>query len=215
MNRREFTNCLAASGLGLAALDAAWAQGAPVEGQQYVRLASPAPVTLPSPDKKVDVVEFFWYGCPHCNAFEPLLEAWTRRLPADVSFRRVHVGFGPIHQVHQRMFYALEEIGALPAMHKKVFAAMHLQGRRLTTESDIVAFMKDNGIDAAKFLESFKSFGVNTKATRAKQLTDAYKIDGVPALGIQGRYYTSASLTGSHERTLQVADFLIQRARQG
>ena len=213
MNRREFSTCLTGAGLGLAAAGSVRAQGAPVEGQQYVRLASPAPVTLPSPDKKVDVVEFFWYGCPHCNVVEPMLDTWSKRLAPDVSFRKVHVGFGQIHQVHQRLYYALEDMGLLPTMHKKVFAAMHVQNRRLATEADMSAFMKENGVDPAKFLETYKSFGVNTKATRARQLTDAYKIDGVPAMGVQGRYYTSGALTGTHERMLQVVDFLIQRSR--
>ncbi len=214
MNRRDFhTGVVAASALALAGR--ARAQGAPVEGQNYVRLASAAPVLLPTPDKKVDVVEFFWYGCPHCNAFEPLLEAWARRLPAEVSFRRVHVGFGPVHQVHQKLFYALEEAGLLETMHRKVFAALHQQGKRLVTEPEIVAFLNDNGLDAAKVMAGFRSFAVNTKATRAKQLTDAYKIDGVPAMGVQGRYYTSGSLNGSNERMLQVVDFLIQRVRSG
>jgi protein dithiol oxidoreductase (disulfide-forming) len=213
MKRREFSRYLSGGGLGLVVTGLARAQGAPVEGQQYVRLNTPAPVTLSGPDKKVDVIEFFWYGCPHCNVFEPLLEAWTKRLAPDVSFRRVHVGFGQIHQVHQRLFYALEEMGELPALHKKVFAAIHAQGRRLATESDMAAFVKENGVDPAKFLEAYKSFAVNTKATRARQLTDAYKIDGVPAMGVQGRYYTSGALTGTHERMLQVVDYLIQRSR--
>ena len=215
MNRRDFT-LRSMAALGLSGAGAARAQGAPSEGQNFVRLSTPAPVSLPA-DKKVDVVEFFWYGCPHCNSLEPLLENWQRRLAPDVSFRRVHVGFGAIHQVHQKLFYALEETGQLATMHKKVFAAMHLQGKRLATEAEIAAFIKDNGGDAAKFMDSYKGFGVNTKATRARQLSDAYKIDGVPALGVQGRFYTSASLpgNGSHERMLAVTDFLIQRARQG
>ena len=212
MNRREFSRCLS-GGLGLVAAGAAVAQGAPVEGQHYVRLASPAPVTLPTPDKKVDVIEFFWYGCPHCNTVEPLLDSWSRRLAPDVSFRKVHVGFAQIHQVHQRLYYALEEMGLLPTLHRKVFAAIHLQNRRLATDADIAAFMKENGVDADKFVESFKSFGVNTKATRARQLTDAYKIDGVPAMGVQGRYYTSGALAGSHEGMLKVVEALIQRSR--
>jgi thiol:disulfide interchange protein DsbA len=212
MNRREFSESLTGGTLAFVGAGTAQAQGAPVEGQHYVRLSSPAPVTLP-PDKKVDVVEFFWYGCPHCNTIEPMLDGWTRRLAPDVSFRRVHVGFGAIHQIHQKLFYALEEMGLLPTMHKRVFAAMHQQGRRLSTEAEIVAFVKENGVDPAKFQEAFKSFGVNTKATRARQLTDAYKIDGVPSLGVQGRYYTSGSLTGSHERMLQVTEFLVQRSR--
>ena len=214
MNRRDFhTGVVAATALAFAGRTQA--QGAPVEGQNYVRLASAAPVLLPTPDKKVDVVEFFWYGCPHCNAFEPLLDGWAKRLSADVSFRRVHVGFGPVHQVHQKLFYALEETGLLETMHRKVFAAIHQQGKRLVTEPEITAFLKDSGVDAAKVMASFKSFGVDTKATRAKQLTDAYKIDGVPAIGVQGRYYTSGSLNGSNERMLQVVDFLIQRVRSG
>jgi protein dithiol oxidoreductase (disulfide-forming) len=112
------------------------------------------------------------------------------------------------------MFYALEEMGQLAAMNKRVFAAIHQQNRRLSSEAEIAAFVTGNGLDGAKFADAFKSFGVNTKATRAKQLAEAYKIDGVPAIGVNGRFYTSGSLAGSNERSLAVADFLIQRARQ-
>jgi thiol:disulfide interchange protein DsbA len=210
MNRRDFALTVAALGAG----GIARAQGGPVEGTHYVRLSQPAPVTLPGPEKKVEVVEFFWYECPHCNAFEPLLEAWVKRLPADVAFRQVPVGFTARHQVHQRLFYALEEMGQLQAMHRRLFAAIHVQNRRVSNESEIMAFVKDQGLDVAKFGEAFKSFSVSAKAGRAKQLTDAYKIDGVPALGIHGRFYTSGALAGNHERALAVADFLIQRSRQ-
>jgi protein dithiol oxidoreductase (disulfide-forming) len=99
-------------------------------------------------------------------------------------------------------------------MHRKVFAAIHQQNKRLASESEIVAFASANGADGNKLAEAMKSFGVTTKANRAKQLSDAYKIDGVPALGINGRFYTSASLAGSHEKAVAVADFLIQLARQ-
>ena len=213
MDRRHFSTRLLAAGAGLALNGAARAQGAPVEGQHYVRLSSPAPVSLPSADKKVDLVEFFWYGCPHCNAFEPLLEAWVKRLPADVSFRRVPVGFAAPHQIHQRLFYAIEEMGLLETLHRRVFAALHQQNRRLLGDSEIAAFAKENGVDGAKLVETMKSFGVNTKATRARQLSEAYKIDGVPALGIHGRYYTSGSLAGTHERTMLVAEYLMNRVR--
>ncbi|MDO9091285.1 MAG: thiol:disulfide interchange protein DsbA/DsbL [Rubrivivax sp.] len=214
MQRRDFSKQLAGAGLGLALSGAASAQGAPKEGTHYVRLSTPAPVTLPTPDKKIEVVEFFWYGCPHCYAFEPTLEAWVKKFPADVSFRQVPVGFMAPHQQHQKLFYALEEMGQLDAMHRKVFAAIHQQNRRLGSESDIVAFANANGVDGAKLSATMKSFSVTTKANRAKQLADAYKIDGVPALGINGRFYTSASLAGNHERAVAVADFLIQLARQ-
>jgi len=214
MKRRDFSRRLAGAGLGLATAGLAQAQGGPVEGQHYVRLSTPAPVTLPTPDKKVEVVEFFWYGCPHCFNLEPLLESWAKRLPPDVAFRQVPVGFSVPHQLHQKLYYALEEVGALPALHRRVFSALHQQNLRLNNEADIVAFVGANGVDAAAFTAAFKSFGVATKANRAKQLSEAYKIDGVPALGVQGRFYTSGSLAGSHERALAVTDFLIQRARQ-
>jgi thiol:disulfide interchange protein DsbA len=212
MKRREFPIHLA-SVLGLAGAGGALAQGGPIEGTHYVRLGQPAPVTLPGPDKKIEVVEFFWYECPHCNAFEPLLESWARRLPADVAFRQVPVGFTARHQLAQKMFYALEEMGQLQALHKRIFAAIHVQGRRLLSEGDMVAFVSANGVDGSKFQQAFRSFGVDAKASRAKQLADAYRIDGVPALGVQGRFFTSGALAGSHERALQVADFLIQRVR--
>jgi len=217
MQRRQFTQQLTGSALalgGLAAAGHAQAQGAPKEGTHYVRLSSPAPVTLPSPDKKVEVVEFFWYGCPHCYAFEPILEGWVKKLPADVAFRQVPVGFMAPHQMHQKLFYALEETGQLAAMHRKVFAAIHQQNKRLASEAEIRDFITASGGDGAKVFDAMKGFGVSTKAARAKQLADAYKIDGVPALGINGRFYTAASLAGGHERAVAVADFLIQLSRQ-
>ena len=213
MQRRDFSLQLAGAGLGFAMTGLAHAQGAPKEGTHYVKLSTPAPVTLPSPDKKIEVVEFFWYGCPHCYAFEPTLEPWVKKLPADVSFRQVPVAFMAQYQIHQKLFYALEEMGQLTAMHRKIFSAIHQQNKRLNNESEVIAFATASGIDGAKLGESMKSFGVSTKVTRAKQLADAYKIDGVPALGINGRFYTSATLAGSHERAVAVADFLIQLSR--
>ena len=212
MKRREFTAALGAAGLGLAAQAPAHAQGAPVEGTHYVKLNTPVPV--PS-GGKIDVIEFFWYGCPHCNAFEPALDAWTKRLPPDVAFRRAHVAFTALHETHSKIYYTLEAMDQVEAMHRKVFAALHQQRKRLASEGEIADFMAENGIDRAKFVETFKSFGVATKVRQGKQLSEAYKIDGVPALGIHGRYYTSGSLAGDNARALQVTDYLIQTARRG
>lgn len=214
MRRREFSTQLAGAGLGLALAGTARAQGAPEEGKHYVRLQTAAPVTLPTPDKKVEVVEFFWYGCPHCFSFEPLVEAWAKRLAPDVYFRQLPFAFiGPPE--HQKLFYALEELGQRETLQRRIFNAIHVERQRLGSETEITNFVAANGVDRAKFTDAWKSFGVNTKLNRGKQLSNAYKIDGVPAIGIQGRYYTSATLAGSHERALAVANYLIDRARKG
>ena len=215
MKRRDFNHRLGLAGIALTGLAGAKrAQGqAPVEGKDYARLQTPAPVgTLPA-GKRVEVIEFFWYGCSHCFRLEPLIEAWAKRLPADVHFRQLPFAFiGPVE--HQKLFYALEELGQREAMQRKLFNAIHVERKVINTEADITKFVAANGIDAAKFTEAFKSFGVNTKVSRGKAVADAYKIDSVPTIGVQGRYFTSASLAGSHERALEVADQLIVRARQ-
>lgn len=218
MQRRQFNTRLAALGaaaLAPLAVGRAQAQSAPVEGRHYVRLATPAPVSLPGPDKKVEVVEFFWYECPHCHSFEPLAEAWSGRLSADVVYRRVPVGFTARHEVAQKAFYALEEMGQLDAMHKRIFAAIHVQRQRLMTEKAYVDFIAAQGLDAARFESLMKSFSVATKATRARQLGDAYKIDGTPSLGVGGRFYTSGTLAGSLPAMVTVADHLIMLSRRG
>jgi thiol:disulfide interchange protein DsbA len=213
MKRRDFSLQLAGTGLGLALAGTARAQGGPVEGQQYTRLQTAVPVSLPSPQKKVEVIEFFSYACQHCFAFDPTVEAWIKSLPPDVYFHYVPIGF--IGPTLQKAFYALEEIGQREAMHRKIFAAIHVQRTRLNTESEVSAFLVANGVDGAKYNDAYKSFSVNTKLSRGQQLISAYKVDSVPMIGVQGRYTTSPSQTGTHERTVPVMDFLIQRARQG
>ena len=216
MKRRDFSASLLGSAAGLAASGwpaPAHAQGGPVEGTHYVRLSQPVPA---GPAGKIEVIEFFWYGCPHCNAFEPTLDPWVKQLPADVAFHRVPVAFSAEPFVaHQRIFYALDSLGLVAAMHRKVFYAIHNDRLRLDKPADISAFMARNGVDAAKFIEAYDSFSVQGKAKQAAQQAAAYKIDGVPAIGIQGRYYTSGSLAGTNEKALAVADFLIQRVRKG
>lgn len=208
MNRREFS----VAALSTLAVAAAQAQGAaPVEGTHYVKLNQPLPVAA----GKIEVIEFFWYGCPHCHAFEPALDAWAKKLPADVAFRRVPVAFSEQYVPHQKIFFALEAMGLVPTLHRKVFFAIHGERQRLDNPNDIAAFMEKNGVDRAKFLEQYNSFTVQTKVRQASKLAADYKIDGVPALGVHGRFFTSGALAGSTDGALVVADHLIQRVRKG
>jgi thiol:disulfide interchange protein DsbA len=219
MNRRDFLAQAAGAAALAAPLSQSQAQGGFVEGRHYVRLGTPQPVLAPA--GKIEVVEFFWYGCPHCNAFEPALEAWVKALPADVMFRRMPVAFRSQHEVHQRLYFALEAMGQLQNVHRRVFAAIHVERLTLDKPEAIADFVAKNGVDRAKFMEVFDSFSVQSKARQARQLTEGYKIDGVPALGIHGRFYTSPSLVGgdgapvaqAHTMALRLTDQLIAQVR--
>jgi thiol:disulfide interchange protein DsbA len=213
MKRREFSAALAVGAVAAVAMAGpARAQGGPpVEGKDFLRLGTPLP---PPTSGKIEVVEFFWYGCPHCNTFEPALDAWAKKLPADVNFRRVPVAFREEpYGAHQRIYFALEQMNLTETMHRKVFTAIHVDRLRLDKPADIAAFMTKNGIDGAQFLAVYNSFSVQTKTRQASQLAQAYKLDGVPAIGVAGKYFTSPSMAGSVERGLAVTDYLIQRVR--
>ncbi|KQV95003.1 thiol:disulfide interchange protein DsbA/DsbL [Rhizobacter sp. Root1221] len=214
MKRRDFSARLAGLGLGASTLATpllAQAQAKALSESDYVRLSQPLSVEK----GKVEVVEFFWYGCPHCFAFEPALDAWQKKLPADVAFRRVPVAFRESYTIHQRLFYAIEAMGKVEELHRKVFQAIHGERKRFEKEDEILEFVGKNGVDTAKFKELLSSFTVSTKAKQASRLAEAYKIDGVPALGIGGKYYTSGQQAGSPDRSLVVADALIDRVRKG
>lgn len=217
MKRREFNTLVGLTALSAALPNLALAQGGPIEGRQYQRLNQ----TLPTPPGKIEVVEFFWYGCPHCYTFDPVLEAWIKTLPADVSFRRVHVGFRANIKLHQKLFYALEAMGKEAEVHDRVFAAFHRDRLNLDDEASIIALVGKLGLDQAKFKDAFNSFGVQTKAQQATKYSEDFRIDGVPALGIGGRFLTSPSMAGvpgapevtQGQRAVAVADFLIKLAR--
>ncbi|RTL41108.1 MAG: thiol:disulfide interchange protein DsbA/DsbL [Burkholderiales bacterium] len=217
MKRRDFSALLASAPLAGAA-GSALAQGGPVEGRHY-QVINPA---LPTTPGKIEVVEFFWYGCPHCFAFEPVLEEWAKKLPADVVYRKAHVAFRANVKIHQRMFYALEALGKEAVTRQAIFNALHLQGQTLDDAKSQAKFLSPLGVDPAKYQDAYNSFGVATKCTQAEKLSEAFRIDGVPTLGIGGRFLTSPSMAGGGQRmaeqelgqkALQIADFLIQRAR--
>jgi protein dithiol oxidoreductase (disulfide-forming) len=211
MKRRDFSAGLACSAALSPTL--AGAQASPVEGRNYVRLNQP--VTVNAPANKIEVVDFFWYGCPHCSAFEPELDAWAKRQPDYIVFSRVPVAFrAEPFTTHQRIFYALEALGLLETMHRKVFYAVHVSRMALDKPADIAAYMSKQGVDAAKFMDAFNSFTTQSKVKRANALVDGYKIDGVPAIGVQGRYYTSGTMAAGNDRALLVAEFLVQKLRK-
>lgn len=215
MKRREFSAATAAvlgtTALGFPGLVLAQAR-APQEGKDFRALEKRA--TVEAPAGKIEVVEFFWYSCPHCNSFEPRLNAWLKKAPADVAFRRVPVAFRDDFVPQQRLYYALEAMGKLDELHGKVFQDIHVNRLPTAKEDQILAFVEKNGVDKAKFQEQYNSFAVSTKARRAKQLQDAYVVDGVPAMGVAGRYYVDGDLAGNMDRALQVVDYLIAEARK-
>lgn len=214
MNRRTFSQGLLAVTGGTALSTGAQAQArVPREGSDFLKLSRPAPVDTPA--GKVEVVEFFWYSCPHCNAFEPSFDAWAKRQPAHVVVRRAPVAFRDSFVPQQQLYYTLEALGKVDELHKKVFYAIHVERQKLDTAATITEWAVKQGLDRNTFTETFRSFGVTSKARKAAQLQDAYQVDGVPALGIAGRYFTSGSLAQTLDRSLQVADYLIEQARKG
>jgi protein dithiol oxidoreductase (disulfide-forming) len=212
MKRRDFSlssaAALASAGLGLPAR----AQIKPAEGTDYLALEKRVPVE--APQGKIEVIEFFWYSCPHCNAFEPRLEDWIKKAPADVAVRRVPVAFREDFAPQQRLYYSLEALGKLEELHRKVFLAIHVDKLSLNKEDSIATWAEKQGLNKAKFQETYQSFSVATKTRRATQLQDAFKVQGVPSLGVGGRFYTDGTLAGTMERALQVTDFLVAEVRK-
>jgi thiol:disulfide interchange protein DsbA len=224
LDRRDFSLGLVAAGLASAGLPLptaaqdAW----PAERTNYVRLQQPAAVAAAG---KVEVVEFFWYECPHCNAFEPALETWAKKLPGDVALRRVPVWFQEVpFASQQRLFYTLEKLDLSASLHRKVFAAIHNDRARLRTPEDMAAFALKNGADPIRFMTVYGSPEVTGLCQKARQLAEAYKIDAVPAMGVQGRFYTNGNLANAgqpakgaavgNERLLAVVDMLLARVRK-
>ena len=215
MKRRDFSVCaLTAALAGSAVLSPALAQTRkPEAGREYLKLARQVPVEAPS--GKIEVVEFFWYSCSHCNAFEPSLEAWSKTLPADVVLRRVPVGFRDSFVPQQRLFFTLRSMGLVDKLHAKVFAAIHVDRTDLTSGDAIAGWAAQQGVDRAKFTAIYDSAEIGRQVSQATALQDAYSVAGVPALGVAGRYYTDGAISGSMARVLQIVDYLVADVRAG
>jgi thiol:disulfide interchange protein DsbA len=160
------------------------------------------------------VVEFFWYECPHCYSLEPALEAWVKRLPKYAEFKRVPAMFNERWAIAARVYYTLDVMGELERLHKPLFEAIHKQSLRITNEKQLSDWLQRQNVDLGKFSAALKSFSVESRLKRAAELGQAAKIDGVPALMINGRYLVSASATASEEKMLAIADSLIEQSRR-
>jgi len=173
------------------------------------------PIAQPIDAKgKVEVIEFFWYGCPHCYEFEPELKGWIKRQNKDVVFKKVPIAFREELMPHSQLFYALEALGKGDTLNDKVMFAMHRENKRLLNENEIADWVAAQGVDRNAFLAAYRSFAVLSKARAANQLGNAYRIDGVPTVAVQGKYITSPSIAGSRAKAVNVMDFLVNKVRK-
>jgi thiol:disulfide interchange protein DsbA len=195
---------VAAATLGLAAFSAAAQQA------NYGKLEPQQPT---DGSGKIEVIEFFWYGCPHCYALEPAVNNWVKGAPKDVVFKRIPATTGGWEEL-ARVYYTLETMNLLEQYHQKVFDAVHKDRLNLGNKKVREEWLAKNGIDPAKYAETEKSFTVATKLQRSKQLTYAYKVDSVPRVFVNGKYYTGAELAGSQANIFTVVDQLIAMSRR-
>ena len=188
------------------------------EGQHYIRMV-PSQPTMGGADK-IEVAEFFWYGCPHCYSFEPTINAWAAEIPAGVRFVRIPVVWNAMHELHARVFYTMEVLarnGALAdgeAFHNTVFQEIQTRGNRLTNEDSVRRLFERFGVDADTFNSTWKSFEVDQKLRVAKDLGRRYAIQGVPAVVVNGKYRTGGAEAGSYDAVPDVIDELIARESQ-
>ncbi|MDO4724210.1 MAG: thiol:disulfide interchange protein DsbA/DsbL [Comamonadaceae bacterium] len=219
MNRRDFslTTALLGTAGALGGLPA-WAQQAktpPQEGQDYVKLS--APVSLDTPAGKVEVLEFFWYSCPHCFTFEPMFANWVKAQSEHVLVRRVPIAFQQNGNFvpQQKLFYTLEGMKLLDKLHVAAFGAIQNERRRLNSDEAVFEWVKtQSGVDLEEFKKLYGSFSVASAVRRATQLQNDFGVQGVPSLGVAGKYYTDGTMSSSLPRALEVVDYLVEQERK-
>jgi thiol:disulfide interchange protein DsbA len=213
MTRREFHRLLLAGGLAGAGLPLAWAAPTLKEGVDWSPINPPQPGDTPG---KIEVLEFFSYGCPHCREMHPLVAAWAARLPKDVAVRHVPVSFGRAAWANLvRLYYSLEAEGLLARLDQAVFDAIHLHRVNLFTDKAIFDWVGAQGVDKDKFRATYSSFGIGSKLARADALTASYKVDAVPRLAVAGRFNVLGNNARSPQELLTIAEALLDRARRG
>ena len=183
-----------------------------VEGKHYMPISQPTDT-----GDKIEVLEFFWYGCPHCFSFEPSLQKWLKTKPDNVEFVRLPAVFRPSWKVHARTYYALEMMGVIEEAHTKIFSAMHNKRMKLDTLESMSGFLARQKVDKKKFLASYNSFSVETKLRKAIKKLKSYNIRGVPAVAVNGKYFITSEKAGSYKNMIEILDFLIKKetAAQG
>jgi thiol:disulfide interchange protein DsbA len=203
--RRSFVTTIFALG---AALTVAMPTSAQTAGKDYTPISPAQPTEDAS---KIEVLEFFSYGCPHCADFNPLLQAWVAKLPGDVVFRKVPVTFGRAAWANiARLYYALKVTGDLDRLESDIFKAIHNDRINLFEEKSLLEWVAKKGVDQKKFAEAFNSFGVMSQVKRGDQMAQAYKIQGVPALAVDGKFLVGGK---DFNEQLANADKLIAKAR--
>lgn len=183
----------------------------PVRDKDYYLIVPAQPADS---SKKIEVVEFFYYGCPHCYDLEPLLKNWLKSKPADVEFRQQPAVFRENWIPLTKTYFALDALGLLPKLSDKVYSAVHDEGLGLADEAMMSKWIGQQGVDPVKFSEAYRSFAVQNNVQRAIQITRDYKVKGTPSIAVAGRYITSPSMTGGFDRFFQVVDQLIEMARK-
>ena len=182
------------------------------EGAHYQRLPTPVPT---STEDKVEVVEVFWYGCPHCFHLEPVVDKWLEHKPDNVEFVRIPAVLGTSWELGARAFYVAQSLGILDKIHTPLFDAIHVQKKPMRTVDDLAAFFAEHGVDRATFDKTFQSFEVETKLRRSQDLVRRYRIDGVPTVIVNGKYFTTGTMAGSSAGIFEVVDYLVaQESKQ-
>lgn len=179
------------------------------EGIDYASLVPPQPT---SSGDKVEVVEMFWYGCPHCYTLDPYIKKWLKTKPAYIDFVRIPAIFSnKTWGLHAAAFYTAEALGIVDKIHDAFFDAIHRQHRRLATESELADFFAEHGVDRDVFTKTFHSFAVQTKVRRSADLSKRYGLDGVPAMIVDGKYRVDGGMAGSYANMLKIVDYLAQK----
>ncbi len=177
------------------------------EGKHYQRVDQPKTID----SDKVEVLEFFWYGCPHCYSFEPYINKWKNNKPENVEFVRVPATFQPLWVLHARAYYALQMLGVGDEIHPKFFSEIHNKKNYMKTFDALTVFVQEHGVERSEFIDAMNSFTVETNIRKATKLVTDYKLNGVPAIAVNGKYLISASMAGSYDNMIKIMNYLIEK----